>query len=544
MSTLQSLELNEKMIEPSRIQTAPGSEISKRWITVVNTASLDGEIPVAVKTIRPYRVPTLSTTLSAGVLSEQDIIREMYIWRKLSHPNILPFMGFNLTLSSDATIDSASLVSPFMSNGNFIEYLSKLPLGPIHRLGLVIDVAQGLDYLHNLQPPICHGDIGAHNVVISADHRALLCDFSVAKLIGDNGMGKSTINSLTENPMAIRYMSPELVASDSPETTLESEMWAWGCLALVAFTGQMPFKSLRSDANIVLNIARGRLPAALDELEIPTRVRHLLEDCWQMVPERRPTARQVLEYLIAIRNSPPEEEAAESSHAAAKARLDKTLKALQKYHIRVEKICCDDRPFAGGGFGSVYRAILEDGLDRREVAVKKLEFPLDKEPLRIKICLARELSIWEGLAHTNILPLVGFVLDDDNCWLVSPYIPGGNIQNYLDTKRPLYPQRLALALDTAEGLEYLHRSEPKKPPICHGDIKMSNVLVTLVEGRPRALLCDFGLARVVDYYSGFTTTGFNTSGTQIYFSPELVLEDEPYRTLESDIWAWGCLLYQ
>ncbi|KAG8900396.1 hypothetical protein FRB99_006089 [Tulasnella sp. 403] len=500
---LELPELKEKIIEASRIKTAPGSEISRRWISVVNTASLDGETPVVVKTIRPYRAPTHSTSMAV------DIVREIYIWQGLSHPNILPFIGFNLTLSADETIDSACLVSPFMSNGSLSEYLSRVSPDPARRRELAIDTAEGLNYLHNHVPPICHGDIhpvgvvdylrGRYtqphfkaNVVISTDHRALICDFSVAKPIGENDMDKSIISSVLENPRAIRYMSPELVAGDPPEATLESDMWAWGCLALV----------------------------------------------------HRATARQVLDSLTAMRNPAQEEDRAEPSPAALKAQLNKTLKALAKYHIQIEKISCDDRPFATGGFGSVYRAVLEEASDRKHVAVKKLEFPSDKEPLHIKISLARELRVWERLTHPNILPLVGFVLDDDNCWLISPYMPEGNIQHYLDTKKPLYSQRLALALDTAEGLEYLHRDEPEKSPICHGDIKLSNVLVTFIEGRPRALLCDFGLARVMDTRSGLTTAGFHTSGTQLYFSPELVLEDEPYRTLESDMWAWGCLLYQ
>lgn len=55
------------------------------------------------------------------------------------------------------------------------------------------------------------------------------------------------------------------------------------------------------------------------------------------------------------------------------------------------------------------------------------------------------------------------------------------------------------------------------------------------------MLCDFGLARVLDDEpSGLTTTGL-PKFTLYYASPEL-LNNVMYHTLQSDVWAWGCLL--
>lgn len=64
---------------------------------------------------------------------------------------------------------------------------------------------------------------------------------------------------------------------------------------------------------------------------------------------------------------------------------------------------------------------------------------------------------------------------------------------------------------------------------------------TLVNILGKALLCDFGLARVLEEIpSGLTTTETHT-GTTRYASPELISEDVPCHTLKSDVWAWGCL---
>lgn len=63
---------------------------------------------------------------------------------------------------------------------------------------------------------------------------------------------------------------------------------------------------------------------------------------------------------------------------------------------------------------------------------------------------------------------------------------------------------------------------------------------TLVDSAGNAMLCDFGLARMLeDAPSGLTTTG-SPQFTLFYASPELLNEGTRH-TLKSDVWAWGCL---
>lgn len=57
----------------------------------------------------------------------------------------------------------------------------------------------------------------------------------------------------------------------------------------------------------------------------------------------------------------------------------------------------------------------------------------------------------------------------------------------------------------------------------------------------RALLCDFGLSQVLEETPSGLTTTTSIGLTTRYGGPEL-FEDNPCRTLPSDIWAWGCLL--
>lgn len=56
------------------------------------------------------------------------------------------------------------------------------------------------------------------------------------------------------------------------------------------------------------------------------------------------------------------------------------------------------------------------------------------------------------------------------------------------------------------------------------------------------MLCDFGLARILeDIPSGLTTTSA-PGCTLRYAAPELIVGGEgSIHSLASDVWAWGCL---
>ncbi|KAJ7875054.1 kinase-like domain-containing protein, partial [Mycena leptocephala] len=86
------------------------------------------------------------------------------------------------------------------------------------------------------------------------------------------------------------------------------------------------------------------------------------------------------------------------------------------------------------------------------------------------------------------------------------------------------------------GLEYLHGRK-----ICHGDLKGINVLV---EDSGRALLADFGLARINADITSRTRTASDTavSGSRNWMAPELLSGSLPRPP--SDIYAFGMTLYE
>ncbi|KAG8976856.1 hypothetical protein FRC05_002793 [Tulasnella sp. 425] len=81
----------------------------------------------------------------------------MVVWSSCKHDNILEFTGYYL---GDDFV-TAYLISPYMRNGNARDFLAKRKPPNDERLKLVRDTMDGLDYLHNRNPPVIHGDLKA-----------------------------------------------------------------------------------------------------------------------------------------------------------------------------------------------------------------------------------------------------------------------------------------------------------------------------------------------------------------------------------------------
>lgn len=67
------------------------------------------------------------------VSSKKRLAREVNIWARFEHPNLLPLIGFCL----DEEMTTASLISPYEANGHIADYLEKNQSDERTRLQLV-----------------------------------------------------------------------------------------------------------------------------------------------------------------------------------------------------------------------------------------------------------------------------------------------------------------------------------------------------------------------------------------------------------------------
>jgi serine/threonine protein kinase len=199
------------------------------------------------------------------------------------------------------------------------------------------------------------------------------------------------------------------------------------------------------------------------------------------------------------------------------------LNEILNGRYRIEKI------LGQGGMGAVYKATdINLGVD---VAVKENLFVTDEYARQFH----REATILAGLRHPN-LPRVTdhFVIEGEGQYLVMDYVEGEDLRDRLE-RGEVIPEQKALPwfLEIADALAYLHM---RRPPILHRDIKPGNIKITPDN---RAVLVDFGLAKVVD---GSTSTTTGAKAMTPGFSPP-----EQYGTgptdARTDVYSLAATLY-
>ncbi|KAH7909351.1 kinase-like domain-containing protein [Hygrophoropsis aurantiaca] len=203
---------------------------------------------------------------------------------------------------------------------------------------------------------------------------------------------------------------------------------------------------------------------------------------------------------------------------------------------KVQKV--DGHAFRHGSDADIFLGNYQKG-DRvasTPVVIKVVRNIFDEaDAKRLNEKLVREARVWCLLNHQNIVPFLGISYDlgqhDQPC-LISPFYENGNAIEHL--RNNPNANRESLLCQVAAGLAYLHG---QKPPIVHGDMKGSNILIN---DRGKACITDFGLSRILET-AGFTTK--NLKGTTRYIALELITHDShdiaPRLTIETDVWAFG-----
>jgi serine/threonine protein kinase/tetratricopeptide (TPR) repeat protein len=193
-----------------------------------------------------------------------------------------------------------------------------------------------------------------------------------------------------------------------------------------------------------------------------------------------------------------------------------------------------------GGFGVVYRAEQQAPV-RRHVALKVLKPGMDTRQV-----VARFEAERQALALMDH-PHIAKVLDagatpSDRPYFVMELVPGSPITQYCDDHHLTPRQRLELFVPVCQALQHAHQKG-----IIHRDVKPSNVLVTLCDGRPVPKVIDFGVAKAtgpkLTERTLFTQVGILV-GTLEYMSPEQAGMSAQGSDTRSDIYSLGVLLYE
>ncbi len=183
-----------------------------------------------------------------------------------------------------------------------------------------------------------------------------------------------------------------------------------------------------------------------------------------------------------------------------------------------------------GAFGEVWKAKRHTALAAPPVALKLSRFPQQHRQ-----AVQDEAERWVTVTGLpNILPVIEASVYDGEVVIVSQYIEGGTLTQWLNKhggKAPSMDAAIQITAGILMGLEGLHSQG-----IVHRDLKPDNVLM---QGET-PLLTDFGISRIVEHTSAYTQ---QATGTRNYMPPE-AFETKSKVSKKSDQWAVGVMLYR
>ena len=195
-----------------------------------------------------------------------------------------------------------------------------------------------------------------------------------------------------------------------------------------------------------------------------------------------------------------------------------------------------------GGMGEVYRA--RDTNLKRDVAIKVLPSAVSNDADRLAR-FQREAEVLASLNHPNIAQIYGLERSEGTTALAMELIEGPTLEDRMSHGPIPVEEALQLASQIATALEVAHERG-----IVHRDLKPANIKLRS-DGAVKVL--DFGIAKALDSRgmtgpgpAALTTPAMTEVGTLLgtaaYMSPEQARGKAVDR--RTDIWAFGCVLYE
>lgn len=283
MHVKNSLEVPEYEIDPRELDFTGSVEIAKGTF---HLASWRG-IQVAVK------------KFGEEVFSDGEKLRafrdELALLQTIRHPNVVQFLGA-VTQSSPMMI-----VMEYLPKGDLRVFLNrKGPLKPTTALKLAMDIARGMNYLHENKPgPIIHRDLEPSNILRDDSGHLKVADFGGSKLLRFVKRVKEH-KPLSCNDASCRYIAPEVFRNEEYDTKVD--VFSFALILQEMIEGHPPF-SAKQDADVAKSYAEKERPPFKAPAKFYAHgLKELIQECWAENSANRPTFKQIIPRLESIHN--------------------------------------------------------------------------------------------------------------------------------------------------------------------------------------------------------------------------------------------------
>lgn len=220
---------------------------------------------------------------------KQKLLDEAIMMVELRNPFIVQVYGMCGSMLVMELMTLGSLYNLIESN------YQQLQRGKI-RVQIMIDVAKGLEYLHNKS--IIHGDMKSPNILLCEEGgslKAKISDFGLSRIGYNNGMSMTA----TSGVLSLKWAAPELL-QESPRLSQGVDIYAYGMVMWELITLKKPFEGL-SMGSIIRKVVCGE--REIIPMDTPDIISKIIEECWSEYSESRPRIGYIQEELIFFQDS-------------------------------------------------------------------------------------------------------------------------------------------------------------------------------------------------------------------------------------------------
>ncbi|RIB11723.1 kinase-like domain-containing protein [Gigaspora rosea] len=334
------------------------------------------------------------------------------------------------------------------------------------------------------------------------------------------------------------YIEPQCFREPSYKRDMKSDIYSLGVILWEISSGRPPFQHFESKYSISNRIFQGEREAPVEGT--PPQYMELYMKCWDYSPAKRPDTNLILDTLDQLlRHKVP---------VITEARTDPSTYIQWNPSIYIKLIedaisqqlinCFDYSEFidhekiGDGRFSTVVKSEWKScGLT---VALKCLKFDTKKE---MEGLFVKELQRLQRVSfHPKVNHFYGVTKDFyGNYKMILQFANDGNLRDYLvrnfSTLR--WKDKFRIAGEIAQGLVFLHGNN-----IIHKNLHPKNILVL----DNKMMLTDFGFSKVLTVDMSSSTS--NMDGMPAFIDPQCFKKIDYRRTIKSDIYSFGVILWE